>query len=62
MEEILALHFSVNMVFFHHLFVCVSLFVISAIRGECHQQSELQMPFGYYKYPYQAVYPGDGEG
>ena len=36
------------------------LFVVCVASGD-HQHSG-QLPLGYVKYPYQAIYPGDGEG
>ena len=39
-----------------------SCFIVSAIADNCRQHHDMQMPLGYVKYPYQAQYPGDGEG
>lgn len=38
------------------VFVSLSLTVLA------HDELEDQLPLGYVKYPYQAAYPGDGEG
>jgi hypothetical protein len=38
------------------------IFAAFAICTGFHYHDDLQMPLGYVKYPYQGVYPGDGEG
>jgi hypothetical protein len=36
------------------------IFLLASATG--HDHNEPQMPLDYVKFPYQAVYPGDGEG
>ena len=35
--------------------------LVSRVLGHAGHEED-QMPIGYFKYPYQAVYPGDNEG
>ena len=38
-----------------------AVFACFAVAHDDHEHGE-QMPLGYFKYPYQAIYPGDNEG